>query len=130
MILLSDWLKENEEEPEGLEKVGNRWRDPVDGWVGLAFQFDFVGDRDDIEGTWRGENRRSKEQRIAVAFAKIFAPEPKLPYDVARRRAYEEAWPIHRQMEAHAEAAAGKKEKLDEMLAEMASIKQKYPKPE
>ncbi|MFV3131960.1 hypothetical protein [Niveispirillum sp. KHB5.9] len=40
-----------------------------------------------------------------------------------RQRRYLEAWPIEKQLEAHAEAADGRPEKRDQMLAELAAIK-------
>jgi len=48
----------------------------------------------------------------------------------ARRAAILAAWPVHVQMEAHAEAAAGRPEKLLQMLADISAIKAANPKPE
>lgn len=47
----------------------------------------------------------------------------------ARQRAYLDTWPLHRQMEAHAEAAQGRPEKRDQMLADLAAIKASLPYP-
>ncbi len=129
-MLLNEWLNEGNTDPEGLKPIGNKWRDPVDGWIGMAFQFDYIGDRDDLEGTWRGENRRTKEMRAVVAIAKALSPEKPLPYDVARRRAYEAEWPIHKQMEAYAENSTGNPEKLNQMLSDFAKIRERFPKEE
>jgi len=46
----------------------------------------------------------------------------------ARRAAILAAWPIHAQLEAHAEAAAGRPEKLQQMQADFARIKAENPK--
>ncbi|MBP7339644.1 hypothetical protein [Niveispirillum sp.] len=50
---------------------------------------------------------------------------------VARRRraAYLAAWPLSRQMEAHADAANGRPETLAAMLADLAAIKAAHPYP-
>ena len=45
----------------------------------------------------------------------------------ARRRAYLAAWPLEAQAEAHAEAAAGRRDKLTRMLADMAAIRDAHP---
>lgn len=47
-----------------------------------------------------------------------------------RRERYLAAWPLHAQAEAHADAAAGKPDKLNRMLAEMAEIKAALPLPQ
>jgi hypothetical protein len=44
-----------------------------------------------------------------------------------RRAAYLAAWPIAAQLEAHAEAAAGRPEKQQQMLLDLARIKQSMP---
>jgi len=41
-----------------------------------------------------------------------------------RRELYLAAWPIHAQLEAHAEAASGRPEKLTKMLADFAAIRE------
>lgn len=41
-----------------------------------------------------------------------------------RRQRYLERWPVHRQLEAHKEAAEGRPELFNEMLADMAAIKE------
>lgn len=46
-----------------------------------------------------------------------------------RRRLYLSQWPVHQQMEAHADAAAGRPEKRDAMLADLAAIKAAHPYP-
>jgi hypothetical protein len=46
-----------------------------------------------------------------------------------RREAYLTAWPAHAQLEAHAEAAAGRPEKLNQMLADLAEIRAANPIP-
>ncbi|MDR3436445.1 hypothetical protein [Telmatospirillum sp.] len=45
----------------------------------------------------------------------------------ARKAAYLKAWPISAQLEAHADAAAGRPEKLNKMLADFTSIKNENP---
>ncbi len=47
----------------------------------------------------------------------------------ARQAAYLAAWPIHAQLEAHAEAAAGRPEKLQKMNADFAEIRAAHPLP-
>jgi hypothetical protein len=37
---------------------------------------------------------------------------------------YLAAWPVHKQLEAHADAAGGDRTKLDAMLRDLASIKE------
>lgn len=51
--------------------------------------------------------------------------------DVAalRQRRYLAAWPLPQQMEAHADASAGNRGKLDQMLADLAAIKASLPYP-
>jgi hypothetical protein len=44
-----------------------------------------------------------------------------------RRRRYLESWPVEKQMEAHAEAAMGRPEKLNEMLEGFAEIRRALP---
>ena len=44
-----------------------------------------------------------------------------------RQERYLQLWPIHRQMEAHADAASGKPEKLNSMLEDFSRIKQELP---
>jgi hypothetical protein len=46
-----------------------------------------------------------------------------------RQRRYLEAWPIPQQMEAHAEAAAGRSARLTEMQTAFAAIKASLPYP-
>lgn len=46
-----------------------------------------------------------------------------------RERAYLSAWPLSKQMEAHAEAADGRPAKRDQMLADLAAIKAALPYP-
>lgn len=46
----------------------------------------------------------------------------------ARKAAYLAAWPRDAQLEAHADAAAGRPEKLQAMLADFARIKAENPK--
>lgn len=45
----------------------------------------------------------------------------------ARRTAYLSLWPAERQMEAHAEAAMGRAEKLNEMVEDFAEIRRTLP---
>jgi hypothetical protein len=47
----------------------------------------------------------------------------------ARKQAYLQAWPIEAQLEAHAEAAAGRPDKLTKMLADLAEIRSANPIP-
>lgn len=129
-MTLEDHLDAGGEEPTDLVKLPDgRWRDPVDGWVGQAFQFDYVGDREGVPGQWRGENRRTIEMRVAASIGRAFAGEKPLPWDHARRHAYLTAWPVSQQMEALTEAAMGRPEKLDRMTADFAAIKAANPKP-
>jgi hypothetical protein len=46
-----------------------------------------------------------------------------------RQRRYLANWPLEEQMEAHAEAAAGRPAKRDQMLADFAAIKAALPYP-
>lgn len=46
-----------------------------------------------------------------------------------RQRRYLAAWPVEKQMEAHAEAADGRPAKRDQMLADLADIKTSLPYP-
>lgn len=46
-----------------------------------------------------------------------------------RQRRYLEAWPLEKQMEAHAEAADGRPQKRDQMLTELGAIKASLPYP-
>jgi hypothetical protein len=56
--------------------------------------------------------------------------EPSLAHiDDERRAAYLAAWPVHAQLEAHADAAAGHPEKLNAMMADLKAIKLTIPKP-
>lgn len=48
----------------------------------------------------------------------------------ARRRSYLQQWPVEAQMEAHAEAAAGRPEKLRAMMDDMAAVRSRLPMPE
>jgi hypothetical protein len=47
----------------------------------------------------------------------------------SRREAYLNEWPMHAQLEALTDAAAGDPTKLDLMRAQFADIKKLYPKP-
>lgn len=47
----------------------------------------------------------------------------------ARRIAYLEKWPPHKQLEAHSDAARGDSSKLDMMLADFDLIKEELPYP-
>lgn len=47
-----------------------------------------------------------------------------------RQRRYLEAWPVERQMEAHAEAAQGRPGKLQAMLADFQTIRESLPIPD
>lgn len=49
-------------------------------------------------------------------------------YARKRRMAYDARWPMRRQMEAHADAAAGDTTKRDLMMAEIEAIKAAIPK--
>lgn len=49
---------------------------------------------------------------------------------VERARRYLAAWPLPQQAEAHAEAAAGRPEKRERMLADFAAIRAALPFPE
>lgn len=130
-MTLEDHLKAGGPEPADLVKLPDgRWRDPEDGWVGWAFQFDYVGDREGVPGDWRGENRRTVEMRVAESIGRAIAGEKPLPWDRARREAYLKAWPVHAQIEALVDAAAGRTTKLDQMTAEFSAIKAAHPKPE
>ena len=60
---------------------------------------------------------------------KIVASKTREQIAEERKRRYLEAWPVHRQMEALTEAAAGRPEKLERMQAEMAVIKESLPYP-
>lgn len=44
-----------------------------------------------------------------------------------RKDEYLRAWPIEKQLEAHAEAAAGRPDKLAAMMADLAAIRLKLP---
>lgn len=44
-----------------------------------------------------------------------------------RRQRYLEAWPPEKQLEAHAEAAAGKPEKQNKMMEDFAKIREVLP---
>lgn len=44
-----------------------------------------------------------------------------------RRRRYLEAWPSEKQLEAHAEAAAGRPEKQNKMMEDFAKIREVLP---
>ena len=44
-----------------------------------------------------------------------------------RRRRYLEAWPHEKQLEAHAEAAAGRPEKQNKMMEDFAKIREVLP---
>lgn len=44
-----------------------------------------------------------------------------------RQRRYLAAWPVERQMEAHAEALAGRMEKQEKMLGDFAAIREALP---
>ena len=44
-----------------------------------------------------------------------------------RRRRYLETWPIEKQMEAHAEAAMERPEKLNQMVKDFAEIRRVLP---
>lgn len=46
-----------------------------------------------------------------------------------RKRLYLQAWPIDKQMEAHAEAAQGRPEKQNTMLAAFDAIRTELPYP-
>lgn len=46
-----------------------------------------------------------------------------------RQRRYLAAWPLEKQMEAHAEAAEGRPQKREQMLADLAAIKLALPYP-
>ena len=46
-----------------------------------------------------------------------------------RKRRYLAAWPVDKQMEAHAEAADGRPAKRAQMLADLAAIKAALPYP-
>lgn len=46
-----------------------------------------------------------------------------------RQRRYLEAWPLEKQMEAHAEAADDRPQKINQMLADLAAIKASLPYP-
>lgn len=127
---LEEHLKAGGAEPTDLVKLPDgRWRDPEDGWVGWPFQFDYVGDREGVPGEWRGENRRTIEMRVAESIGRAIAGEPPLPWDHARREAYLRSWPVHQQMEALTEAAAGRPGKLTQMNADFAAIRAAHPKP-
>lgn len=49
-------------------------------------------------------------------------------YARKRRMAYDARWPARRQMEAHADAAAGDTAKRDLMMSEFDAIKAAFPK--
>lgn len=55
---------------------------------------------------------------------------PQPPLSQQRQTAYLALWPWPQQLEAHAEAAAGRPEKLTQMLADLAAIKASLPYPE
>lgn len=46
-----------------------------------------------------------------------------------RKAAYLASWPMESQLEAHAEAAAGRPEKLKQMMADFAEIRAANPLP-
>ena len=44
-----------------------------------------------------------------------------------RKRRYLEIWPVEKQLEAHAEAAAGRPEKQNKMMEDFAKIREVLP---
>lgn len=130
MLLLNDHLRTGGALPADLDQLPDgRWRDRADGWMGKAFQFDWVKPHAGEPGYWRGENRRTLAMRIAESIGRALAGEPALPWDTARREAYLQAWPVPQQMEALTEAADGRPEKLAQMRADFAAIRAAHPKP-
>ena len=81
-----------------------------------------------VEGHLFTEPHVSTEA-IQAAVKDLEAEDAAAAYAVARRGEYLRAWPIESQLEALTEHAAGRGEKLEALLYELETIRDRHPKP-